>query len=362
MKTPKPTRLPSGSYNVRMRLGGQSVSVTRPTKTEARLEAERIKANYRNGLWTKPDKATEPTVGELIDTYIESRRTVLSPSTIAGYKVIRRNRFQDIMKLKPSEIPNWQKVIDDEVNAKTKGKTIHNSWSLVSASLTHAKLPVPTVALPPVIRSTRPWLDADQIKVFVKAIEGNPYEVEMLLGLHSLRRSEIFALTWDKVDLKDGLIHVEGSVVQDENSKQVYKETNKTTNSRRTIRIMIPRLQTLLESVPKSKRKGKIYTQPQNYLWAEINKTCRENNLPEIGCHGLRHSFCSLAHHVGLPEQETMEIGGWESPDVMRKVYQHISAADRLKAENKIAQFFSPDNFNLQNADENSESQANKGL
>ena len=362
MKVPEPRKLPSGSWHVRMRLDGENVSITRPTKTECRHAAEDIKSAYRNGRWQKEKKSAEETLGKIVDNYIESRKTVLSPATIAGYQVVRRNRFKDFMKKKPSGIKNWQALIDSEVKDKISGKTIRNSWSLVSAALTYAKLPVPIVALPPVVKSVHPWLDDEQIRTFCKAIEGNEYEIPMLLCLHSLRRSEVFAMDWSQIDLQNNVIHVKGAVVRDENNKLIHKKENKTEDSQRDISIMIPRLSELLNAVPKSKRKGKIYTQPENYLWKEINNVCRENSLPEIGCHGLRHSICSLAFHVGLSERETMEIGGWRSPDVMRRVYHHISAADKLKAENKISQFFASDKNAIQNADENSQSQQNKAL
>ena len=361
MKVPTPKRLPSGSWNVRLRLGGQNISITRPTKTETRKAAELIKSQYRSGLWEKPGKSEENTLGSIMDDYIESRRAVLSPSTISGYLVVRRNRFSNYMKLKPSQIKNWQKMINDEIDDDISGKTIRNAWSLVAASLAYAKVPVPTVALPPVVKSIHPWLDDQQIRVFCDAVRGSEFEVPILLCLHSLRRSEIFALDWSSIDLDNGFIHVKGSAVRDDKNNLVQKKENKTVDSQRTISIMIPRLRELLEAVPKNKRKGKIYTQPENYLWREVNRICKENNLPEVGCHGLRHSFCSLAAHVGLSEAETMQIGGWRSPDVMRRVYLHISNADNLKAMNKVAQFFSEtpvQNQNgIQNADENSQSQ-----
>ena len=225
-----------------MRLNNENISVTRSSRKQCIHAAEDIKSAYHNGRWCKEKKVAELTLDKLMDNYIESRKKVLSPSTIGGYMVIKRNRFKKYMDKKPSQIDNWQKVIDDEVKAGIKSKTIRNSWSLLESSLEYAKLPVPTVALPALIKSTRPWLDADQIKTFVKAMEGNEYEVPALFALHSLRRSEIFGLTWDKIDLKNNLIRVEGSIVSDENSKQVFKETkqvfketNKTKNSRRII-------------------------------------------------------------------------------------------------------------------------------
>ena len=341
MKVPTPRKLPSGNHNIRMRLGGEEISITRPTETECKKEAALIKAEYLNGRRSSISSAQNKTLETLIDEYINSRRKTLSPSTIAGYNVIKNNRFQNYIQKKPSQIKKWQKLIDDEVDDDIKAKTIRNSWSLLSAALEYANIPVPSVSLPPVIKSTRNWLDADQIKAFLKAMRGNEYEIPALLALHSLRRSEIFGLTWDKIDLKKNVIRVEGSVVQDEHSKQIFKETNKTKNSRRTIPIMIPRLKELLNAVPKDKRKGRLYTAPRNYLWKEINAVCEANGLPKVGVHGLRHSFASLAHHVGMPEQEAMLIGGWEDAGTMHKIYEHISDSDRIKQENKIAQFFS---------------------
>ena len=49
MKVPEPRKLKSGTWFVQLRLDGQSISVTAPTKTECRTKAELIKAKYRNG-------------------------------------------------------------------------------------------------------------------------------------------------------------------------------------------------------------------------------------------------------------------------------------------------------------------------
>ena len=356
MKTPTPKKLPSGSWNVRMRLGGENYSITRLTKTECRNAAIEAKALYKNGKLRKEKKVEEKTIEKIIDDYVDSRRKTLSPSTIAGYKSVKKNAFQPYLKKKPSEIKKWQDLIDGEIKKGLNAKTVRNRWSLLESALKYSNVHVPNVSLPQTVKAIHPWLDDNQIKRFCEAIRGNEFEIPMLLALHSLRRSEIFGLDWESVDLKNNIIHVKGSVVRDEHNTLVHKKENKTVESQRDISIMIPRLKVLLESVPKAKRKGKLYTQPENYLWAEINRICRENNLPEIGCHGLRHSFCSLAAHVGMSEAECMAIGGWKSPDVMRRIYQHISDADKLKAENKVAQFFSDQN-GIQNAYEKSETQ-----
>ena len=341
MKLPKPERMSSGNYYIRLRLNGESISVVAATETECRNQARLIKAEHKAGKrLERVGKKEEPTLLQIIETYIDNRKAVLSVSTIVGYEVIKNNRFQAYMKKRPSEIGNWQAVINDEVKSDISAKTLKNSWALVAAALEYSGIKAPAVKLPQVVQAARPWLDADQIKTFVAAVKGQDCEIPALLALHSLRRSEILGLTWEKVDIKNGIIHVEGSAVPDSENKLVYKETNKTKNSRRNVPFMIPALKEAMLAVPEAQRTGFIYTKYRNTLWRDINAICAANGLPQVGVHGLRHSFASLAHHVGLPEQDAMLIGGWEDAQTMHRIYEHISDADRLKAENKIAEFF----------------------
>jgi len=337
MKTPSPKKLPSGSWNIYLRLGNEGISVTKPTKSECIKAAELIKAEYRN---EKRAKQCNETLGIVLDKYIDSRRKVLSPSTINGYMAIRKSRFPKFMDKKISDIENWQSVINTEIENGVSAKTIRNSWGLIGSALSYIGQPVPPVQLPVVMPATRPWLTADQIKVFVNAVHGHPVEIPALLMLHSLRRSEVLGLDWSNIDLKAKTIRVVETAVIGEKNKLVTKSTTKTRKSYRTIPVMIPELESALAAIPEKDRKGKVYKMNPNNLWPEINGICRRNNLPEVGCHGLRHSFCSLAAHVGMSEAETMMLGGWEDIGTMRKIYQHISDQDRLKAENKISAFF----------------------
>lgn len=345
MKVPEPRKLSSGTWFIQLRLNGVSVPVTAATDTECRHKAELIKAEWRNGKREISKKEKLPTAATLLQNYIDSRRSVLSPSTIRGYNTIKDTRFQSVMEKRIDEIKDWQKVINQEVDSGAdgkaiKGKTIKNAWGLMSSALKYAGYPVPDVKLPQVVQATRPWLDPNQIKVFVKAVHGADVEIPALLALHSLRRSEIAGLTWEKVDLENKLIRVEGSSVRGEDSKFVYKETNKSKKSRRQVPIMIPELKAALEAIPEDDRSGIVVKCNPNTIWARVNRICEVNGLPQVGVHGLRHSFASLAHHVGLPEEEAMLIGGWEDAKTMHKIYTHIADADRLKAQNLMAAFY----------------------
>ena len=348
MKVPEPRLLPSGKYFIQLRLDGESIPITRDTYTECKTEAELTKAQHRRDMQrqqkilSKTQEKKSPTIGDYMDRFIASRRKTLSPATINGYQCIRNTRFQNYINKKPSAIKDWQAVIDDEIDAGISAKTIRNAWGLLAASLNYAKKPVPDIILPKIIPSQKQWLDTDQIKVFVKAVKGHPCEIPALLALHSLRRSEILGLTWEKIDLDKNLIHIEGSAVIGDGNKLVYKETNKTKKSRRTVPIMIPALKDALNAVPEEQRTGLLYTKNPTLIWEQVNRICEKNGLPKVGVHGLRHSFAALAFssEVGMTEREVMEIGGWEDFQTVHKVYEHLSDKNRKEAERKFSAFF----------------------
>lgn len=348
MKVPEPRKLASGSYFIQLRLDGESIPITKDTYAECKTEAELIKAQHRRDMQRERKRIAKTqgrqgqTIGDIMDKFISSRKKTLSPATINGYQCIRNTRFQKYINKKPSAIKDWQAVIDDEIESGVSAKTIRNAWGLLTASLLYAHKPIPEVILPRIVSSQHKWLDTDQIKIFVKAVQGHPCEIPALLALHSLRRSEILGLTWDKIDLAKKTIRVEGSAVIGADNKLVYKETNKTKKSRRIVPIMIPALENALKAVPESERVGLLYKKNPNLIWEQVNLICEKNGLPQVGVHGLRHSFASLAFssEVGMTEREVMEIGGWEDFQTVHKVYEHLSDKNRKEAERKFTAFF----------------------
>lgn len=105
MKTPKPRRLPSGSWFIQLRLAGQSISITEPTEKACIQKAQLLKAEYLAGK--KMEQRTDQTARTLdrfLENYIDSKRPVLSPSTVRGYEAIRHTRFQAYLQRDPARI------------------------------------------------------------------------------------------------------------------------------------------------------------------------------------------------------------------------------------------------------------------
>lgn len=331
IKVPSPRQLKSGKWNIELRAEGQSITEETAALCEAKARA--IRAGF---LEAKKESKCSLTLLQAIDSYLEKNQS-LSPSTIRGYECIKKNRFPGKINAKIQDISNWQQEID-EASETLSPKTVYNSWGLVCTVMRDNHIPPPEVRLPQRIKKDLPWLTYQQILVFVDAVSGSRFEAGALLALHSLRRSEIFGLSWENIDLKKKRITVQGARVMDKNGNFVYKKTNKNVSSQRTIQIMIPALYDLL-----SQRKSAglpILDCTENSLRSGINLICKKNDLPECGVHGLRRSFASLGFHLGLSELEVQEIGGWSDHNTVHKIYLKLAKEDRLNAENKMERFY----------------------
>ena len=341
IKVPAPKQLPSGSWTIYLRAEGQSV--TEPTRELCLARARAVRAGF-----VEAKKAAVPDqLGALIDAYIASQSNILSPSTIVGYKNIREKRFSALMEKPAGELT--QKACQAAINAEAKNaspKTVKNAWALVAAALSAGEWTIPSVTLPRVTSAAREWLDYEQITKFCDAIRGSDVELPALLALLSLRRSEICALRWKDVDLSRKVVHVRGAKVDATDGKFVVRQTTKTSGSMRDVPLLIPRAVELLEDADKSS--DYLVTISPRTLGYRINRHCVAAGLPAVGVHGLRHSFASLAYHLGVPEAECMQMGGWSSVSTMRKVYTHIAAQDAEKHAAAMAAFY-------KNADKNAD-------
>lgn len=341
MNVPKATRKPNGKWAIQLRLknsDGDTVSyyILEDTEAKAKAKAAAYKAALKAEMMPEKRKGTDKTLRQAIDEYIAKRSNVLSPSTIRGYRTIEGTRFASVMDKPLSGVKDWQKVVNDEAGV-CSAKTLKNAWFLVNSALRENKITV-SVDLPPVVKPDKKWLTPEQTLVFVEAVKGKWCEIGALLALHGLRRSEIFGLNWSAVDLAAGTIKVRGAVVLGEDNQTHAKKANKTAASARTVRIMIPALFEAMEAV--EDKTGAVVKGNMNALYSAINRVCASSGLPEVGVHGLRHSFASLCYHLGISEMETMKRGGWSNLATVHEIYTHISEADHLEADEKLLAFY----------------------
>lgn len=308
---------------------GDRVHVSAESEEDYYAKARALKT----GLIEIKKSSPKVALGQVIDKFIRDNDSVLSPSTLNSYASYRKTRFTKYMDLDIVNI-SWQKMVNDEAKIVSP-KTVHNAWRLVTAALRHSNYPVPEVNLPKKAKSERAWLDYQQIEVFLNALHGKPYELGALLALHGLRRSELLHIFSDDIDLEKNVIHVRGASVIGTGNKLVDKDTNKNDTSSRTVHIVIPRLKEVMKG-----KTGRLVTTNPTTLYGSINGLCRKCGLPEVGVHGLRHSYISLCFHLGWNIQTVMLEGGYSNTQTVNEIYRHLAAQDANDDVKKMQNYF----------------------
>ena len=327
---PTPKQLPSGNWRIYLEREKKSITADTPEACTADALAFRKQweMDEAAGLHIPPPRVT--TLHSVVSDYIASREPVRSPSTIDGYNNILRNRFKDYMQQDVSAI-DFQKMINDEILKGVSAKTVRNAWGLVRAAIVQADI---EFTPPTMLRTTKPirsWLTYEQINLFLSAIFGSKYELPALLALHGLRKSELLGLRVLDYEPSKQLVHIRGALLSTENG-YVYTKLNKTDASSRDVPIIIPRLTELLNNIYNNYSSHQsdspycdkfIVDVPRDGIYKAINQACLKAGLPPVGIHGLRHSFASLAYHLGWKKMTTMQIGGWHNSKVLDAIYTH---------------------------------------
>ena len=123
-------KMPSGKWRIQFFTYDKDGKKTRHSYTaKTRWEAERMADEYVEEMKAAQSRIT---VGQAVDEYIDMKRNVLSPSTIHGYEIIRKNRLQSIMEIDIHELNScdMQKAINED--ARTRGrKTIIDAKNLI---------------------------------------------------------------------------------------------------------------------------------------------------------------------------------------------------------------------------------------
>ncbi|MBR5361870.1 MAG: site-specific integrase [Oscillospiraceae bacterium] len=327
-------QMPSGNWRVQVFLGtnadGKKMkkSITAPT----RWQAEMLAAEFLETVQTARSKFT---VAQAVRGYIDSKKNVLSPSTVYCYEIILKNRLQMLMPLDIHEVDSFvmQRAINEEAATKTR-KTIAEAKNLIGAALKmYGVNPQWNVTLPPKIPKVNELPPAEQV---IRMIRGTEIELPCLLAMWlSLRMSEVRGLQFG--DIKDGVLTIQRSKLY-LGTQDVIRDLNKTYNSTR--RLVVPAyIQSLIDRIPHQSETEFIVPLGYKYIKNHLTKLAKANGY-KLTFHQLRHLNASIMLMLGIPDKYAMERGGWSSNGVLKSVYQHTFSAERKLVDERIDGFF----------------------
>ena len=309
-------QLPSGSYRIKQMYKGKVYSVTvkyKPTRKEAlRLMADRMHEFdivKKDGRMLFSDGATQ---------YIDSKESVLSPSTIREYRACIKRFPKWFVDMPLYEITQTdvQKCINELARDKAP-TTVRWYHSFISFTLEQFRSDIKLKTSLPIVRKKEPYIpsedDITRILEYVKEVYPHCY-VALVLGCYSLRKSEICALQVSDIDNKN-MCHINKALVLSSDGTWVVKGT-KTARSARVI--PLPK-----EICDRIRKQGYVYKGSPNMLSHYLTNAQDALGIPRFSLHKTRHYCASKLLDMGYSLQDVKEWCGWNNNNTPMEIYIH---------------------------------------
>lgn len=312
------------------------------TAAESEMQAAIFRVERKR--LSKPQNLT---LHEAIDKYIKSCDSILSPTTIQSYRKIQRNAFQHIMDMKISALTN--DILLEAVNQEAKRpsrktsknpvpispKTLHDEYGLICTVLhryfpslnTNVKLPSKVIKIKEIIEP----------ETIFRIIENESVEFKLAVSLAmwlSFTKSEIRGLK--RSSIYDGHLQI-NQVVVDVDNKPLEKKQAKVFTRNRKHKIP-PYIQSLIDQLPADQEY--LVTLNGSQLYKRWTRILKNNNLPHMTFHDLRHVNASVMALLQVPDKYAMERGGWKTDSTMKGTYTHTFSKARKDVDNMIDDYF----------------------
>ncbi len=335
-------RLPSGSYRARVHLGGGKYkSITDKDKKTVQLLAAQYEADIESAQAKEKDPNRGMTVGQAMERYIELKSAVLSPATLLGYDVIRRNRLTGIMDIRISDLTqeDIQRAINEDA-LNHSPKSVRNDHGFLSAVLSVYRQDMKLNTTLP--QKKKPKIEIptqEEVDTMFEYFRGTEMEVPFALAACcGLRESEIGGLKWKNVDFEHNRIIITESIVRGIDAGYVRKDDTKSYAGDRSIR-MYPFIRRILES---ANRDGEYVTRLNPALIGKrFSNGLKKAGLPHYRFHDLRHYLVSVMLSLNIPKNYIADMVGHTDEHMIDTVYGHLMAQKKHDVEDIMEAYFS---------------------
>ena len=335
----KPEKLKSGNWRCKVFLGtdpnGKKLfkSITAPTKKEALALAAELACDK-----TKMQKAGL-TVGYCIDAYIREKESELSPHTVQGYKAMAKIRYDSIRDIPIVNLTarDVQILMSDLYGLSHKTKK--NVLGLLTASLRYFEQPL-DVSSVKIGRQKKEKFAPPSHDCVARLINESKGELKLMImlgALCGLRRGEVFGLKTKNVDIKKKQIYIDSTLIY---ADKIYV-TGLTKNESSVRTVDLPDI--VVEEIKPYVAAGNelVFQTPMNTAMKHYYALRdRLEGCSNIRFHDLRHYYASALVIAGVPDTYAMKMGGWKTPETLRKVYQATFDDHLAKEREKVNNIF----------------------
>lgn len=261
------------------------------------------------------------------EKYVDMKRNILSPTTLRDY-----TKFPDRMSDWFVEMGIYditQVEINKQINelATTKSpKTVRNYHGFISSVLRTFRPDMNISTILPQKKKYEPYAPTkDDVKRILNDVKDTEYYIPLCLACYGLRRGETCALTPEDID--GDLVHINKSLALNEDKKWVVKSTKTVSGTRD---IIIP-----MWLADKIREQGFVFKGHPNQILKALQRSQSKLGIPKFSLHMLRHYFAAVLSET-CDEQTIMEMGGWQSDYVMKRVYRY-SLSNKIEEKKREA-------------------------
>jgi len=335
---------------------------TYDTKREAELQIARHSVSMEDGTAITPRVMT---LKEWLTYWLENMYAVRSAETsVYAYRNMMENHILPVLgniklqKLKPMHIQKYYSVLMSE--KELSPNTVIKHHDLLNTALKAAvkqeylsRNPLEGVERPRKIIHKVNIYNPKQLQKLLVEVKGNRLGTAVNLGAYlGLRREEICGLKWGDIDFDAKILTICRAMTQ-VGGEIVVKDT-KTNASQRKLYIPDGLLTALQEESglqAENKKQfgegwqgkgfvvvwedGRSYR--PNYISELFTKFLKQNGLPKIVLHELRHTFASISNEAGVQEFNIGKAMGHANVGTTKKIYTHLFDDKHTAAVNAVA-------------------------
>lgn len=259
-------------------------------------------------------------------------------------------------KVEPRHIQGYYNMLLEKgLSANTVLKhhsNIHKVFKYACALQLIAYNPSDNVILPKKTRYIASYYNVEQLNELLRVVQGDTLEtVIRLTALYGFRRSEVCGLKWSAVDFHQKTLTVRRAAVMVGTKLECVDKT-KTTSSYRTLPLtaeMVQYLRTLKAQQEDAQKLIGMSCEEDGYVccWPDgsplkpeyesrrFDKLLRENGLPKIRFHDLRHSAASLLLELGFSLKDIQEWLGHSDIATTANIYSHLQYKSKVEMAEK---------------------------
>lgn len=340
-------------------------SVYGKTKRECQMKLNCVLAELDSGTYFEPAKVT---LGEWLQIWLDEYNAHVKPRTLESYRGHTKHRITPAIgriKLKTLNATHLQRFYNDLLRGTPNApalspKTIHNIHGILHKALEQAVElgyirfnPSDSCKLPRKERKQIQPLDHEQIRAFIRAIQGHRYETVYLVDLFTgMRQGEILGLQWGDIDFESGTIHIQKQLQRIQGE---YHMTSLKNDKTRRITPAPAVMQALRKQRVRQQewrlRAGELWQESSFVFTNDVGEHLRRETVyrnykrivadigvPDARFHDMRHTYAVNALGAGDDVKTVQETLGHHTAAFTLDVYGHATEDMKRASANRMQQ------------------------